>query len=78
MPLHPKIVHLPIALAALMPLLSILILGGWWRGHLPRRAWLLVAAFQALLVVRARRRGGVDTRLRRQRTFTSRASASRR
>jgi uncharacterized membrane protein len=51
MPLHPKLVHLPIALAVLMPLLSLLILGGWWRGLLPRRTWLLVAGFQALLVV---------------------------
>ena len=51
MPIHPKIVHLPIALAVLMPLLSLLVLGGWWRGLLPRRAWLLVAVFQALLLV---------------------------
>lgn len=50
MPLHPQIVHLPIALAVLMPLLSLALLGAWWRGMLPRRAWLLVVALQALLL----------------------------
>lgn len=50
MPLHPKLVHLPIALAVLMPMLSLGLLLAWWRGALPRRTWILVIAFQGLLV----------------------------
>lgn len=50
MPLHPKLVHLPIALAVLMPLLSFGLLAAWWRGALQRRTWILVIALQALLV----------------------------
>ena len=51
MPLHPFIVHLPIALSLLMPVLAAAALLAWWRGWLPgRRLWLVVVAFQALLV----------------------------
>ena len=39
LPLHPKIVHLPIALAVLMPLITAGLLIAWWRDMLPRRAW---------------------------------------
>ena len=49
-PLHPKLVHLPIALAVLMPLISIGLLAAWWRGVLPRRTWVIAAALQVLLV----------------------------
>ncbi|MCB9879098.1 MAG: hypothetical protein H6835_15995 [Planctomycetes bacterium] len=49
-PLHPAIVHLPLALAALTPLLGAGLLLAWWRGWLPRRAWWLnVAAHVAML-----------------------------
>ena len=51
LPLHPAVVHLPIALALLMPLLAGGLLLAWWRGALPRRAWLIGVAMQALLVV---------------------------
>lgn len=51
LPLHPKLVHLPIALAVLMPLLSAGLLLAWWRAWLPRRGWLVVVALQAVLVV---------------------------
>jgi len=52
MPLHPFIVHLPIALSLLMPLLAAAALLAWWRGWLPgRRLWLAVVTCQALLVV---------------------------
>lgn len=48
--LHPKIVHLPIALAILMPL----IVGGFWalRSYdlMPRRIWWVALVFQAVLV----------------------------
>ena len=50
LPLHPKLVHLPIALALLMPLLSSGLLLAWWRGWLPRRTWLLPVAAQILLL----------------------------
>jgi uncharacterized membrane protein len=50
MPLHPAIVHLPLALAILMPLVAAGF--GWalWTGRLRPRAWLAVVAFQALLL----------------------------
>ena len=47
---HPKIVHLPIALAVLMPLISAGLLFAWVRGLLPRRTWIVALALQALLV----------------------------
>jgi uncharacterized membrane protein len=49
--LHPKLVHLPIALAVLMPLISAGLLLSWVRGWLPKRAWLVAVALQATLVV---------------------------
>jgi uncharacterized membrane protein len=48
--LHPKIVHIPIALAVLMPLLSLGLLLAWWRNWLPKRAWLIAVIFQGVLV----------------------------
>lgn len=50
LPLHPKIVHLPIALAVLLPLLSGGLLLALFREWLPHRAWTLVVAGQLLLV----------------------------
>lgn len=50
LPLHPKLVHLPIALALLMPVLSFGILFAWIRDLLPRRTWIVALALQALLV----------------------------
>jgi uncharacterized membrane protein len=47
---HPKVVHLPIALALLMPALAGGILLAWWRGWLPARTWVLVVALQGILV----------------------------
>lgn len=47
---HPKIVHLPMALAVLMPFLSAGLLAAWWTGALPRRAWLVAVALQLALV----------------------------
>ena len=48
--LHPKLVHLPIALAILMPALTIGMAVAINRKWLPTRAWLLVVIFQGLLV----------------------------
>jgi uncharacterized membrane protein len=51
MPLHPFVVHLPIALALLLPLLAASALVAWWRDWLPgRRAWTPVVVLQALLL----------------------------
>lgn len=49
-PLHPKIVHLPIALAVLMPLLAAGLLAAWRLGTLPRRTWWIAVMLQVLLV----------------------------
>ena len=48
-PVHPMIVHIPIALAALMPVIAGALLLAWWRAWLPRRAWLVAVALQAVL-----------------------------
>jgi len=50
MPLHPKLVHLPIALAVLMPLITTGLLLAWWRGALQRRTWIVAIALQTMLV----------------------------
>ena len=49
-PLHPAVVHLPIALAVIIPAFALL---GIWlvhQGILPARSWVLVVVLQALLV----------------------------
>src|SRR6185369_12870473 len=51
LPLHPIVVHLPIALAVLMPVLSAGLLAAWWRGLLPRRTWMIAVLLQGLLLV---------------------------
>lgn len=61
--LHPKLVHLPIALGVLMPLLTVATLVAWWRGWMPKRTWAFVVALQAVLVlsgVAALRTGSAD------------------
>jgi uncharacterized membrane protein len=50
LPLHPKIVHLPIALAVLMPVMSAGLLAAWWAELLPRRTWLIAVLLQGLLL----------------------------
>jgi uncharacterized membrane protein len=63
MPLHPKIVHLPIALAILMPVVSAGLLLAWFRDLLPRRTWMVAVLLQAILVgssVFAMRTGEAD------------------
>lgn len=47
---HPKVVHIPMALAVLMPIVAGSLLLAWWRNWLPRRAWWVVVALQAALV----------------------------
>lgn len=47
---HPKLVHLPIALGVLMPLVAAGAWIAWWRGWLPRRGWFFAVALQTILV----------------------------
>lgn len=49
LPLHPVIVHLPLALALLMPAFALLAAWAAWTGRLRRSTWLGVIALQALL-----------------------------
>ncbi|HTM22823.1 MAG TPA: hypothetical protein VL172_20010 [Kofleriaceae bacterium] len=48
---HPKLVHVPMALGVLMPLVAGAMLLAWWRDWLPRRAWYLAVGLQGLLLV---------------------------
>ncbi len=48
--LHPSVVHLPIALSVLMPLIAVGVVVSWRRGWFQRRVWALVVALQTMLV----------------------------
>ncbi|MBX7196157.1 MAG: hypothetical protein K1X94_29140 [Sandaracinaceae bacterium] len=63
LPFHPMVVHVPMALAVLMPLVAGGLALAWWRGWLPARAWLLAVGLQAVLLasgMAALRTGGVE------------------
>ena len=47
---HPKLVHIPMALGVLMPVIAAGLLLAWWRNWLPRRGWFVAVALQALLL----------------------------
>jgi len=49
-PLHPAVVHLPIALAILMPVLALLAALAIRRDWIPARAWSALVLLQAILV----------------------------
>ena len=49
-PLHPAVVHLPLGLAILMPLLALVFTLAWWKGWASQRGWALVFGLQLLLV----------------------------
>ncbi len=49
-PLHPAVVHLPIALAILIPGFAILAVYLIYKGFLPARSWAAIVLLQALLV----------------------------
>lgn len=60
---HPKVVHLPMALGVLMPLIAAGLVLAWWRNWLPARAWLIAAGLQVVLVtsgIAALRSGEVE------------------
>jgi uncharacterized membrane protein len=50
---HPKLVHLPIALALLMPLVGGGLLLAWVRGWFPRRTWIVAVLLQGVLAASA-------------------------
>lgn len=47
---HPKVVHLPVALAVLMPWIAAGIALCWKRDWLPHRTWWIAVVLQAILV----------------------------
>ena len=49
MPLHPKFVHLPLALSVLMPFIFGGLLVAWWRNWLPKKAWLIGILLQIVM-----------------------------
>ena len=50
LPLHPAIVHLPLGLAFVIPLLAIGFAWAIWTGRFRHRAWLSIVALQAILL----------------------------
>lgn len=53
LPLHPAIVHLPLGLTFVLPLLGAVALAAWLKGSVPARAWWGVVLLQSVLVVSA-------------------------
>ncbi|MCC6214641.1 MAG: hypothetical protein IT376_07215 [Polyangiaceae bacterium] len=47
---HPKVVHVPMALAVLMPLLAGGLWLAWWRQWLPARGWAIAISLQVVLL----------------------------
>jgi uncharacterized membrane protein len=52
-PLHPALVHVPLGLAFVLPVVAAGIAFALWKGLLPRRSWLVLVALQAVLVAGA-------------------------
>jgi len=52
-PLHPLIVHIPLVLAGLTPLITGFLAWHAWRGGTTRRAWLVPLALQLVIFVGA-------------------------
>lgn len=50
LPLHPAIVHLPLALAILMPLVAAVLTWAIWTSRVRPNAWIGIVALQALLL----------------------------
>jgi hypothetical protein len=48
---HPKVVHIPMALGVLMPLIAGGLALAWWRSWLPWRAWFVAVGLQVALLV---------------------------
>ena len=50
LPLHPAIIHLPLGLAFVMPVLAIGFAWALWKGRARTRAWAAIVALQTLLL----------------------------
>jgi hypothetical protein len=50
LPLHPALVHIPLGVAAVLPLVAFALAGGWAAGWLPRRSWWLAVLLQAIVL----------------------------
>lgn len=51
LPLHPIVVHFPVALAALLPILAVVHLLAFKKGWLPKQSWFVVVGLQILLLI---------------------------
>ena len=51
MPLHPALVHLPLALAFIVPFVALALTWALWKGRVPSRAWIGIVVLQAVLLV---------------------------
>lgn len=50
LPLHPAIVHLPLGLAFVMPVLGVGFAWALWTGRIQRRSWTAIVALQGVLL----------------------------
>jgi len=53
MPLHPAIVHIPLVLCGLVPIVAGFLAWQTWRGRGSRRAWAVAIALEAVIVLAA-------------------------
>lgn len=49
-PLHPALVHVPLGLAFVLPLVTAALAIALWRGLVTRRTWIVAVALQAVLL----------------------------
>ena len=50
LPLHPALVHVPLGLAFVIPLVALALTVLVWRGVVSKKAWAMMVALQAVLV----------------------------
>jgi len=50
-PFHPALVHLPLGVSLVVPLLAFLATVAIWKGWVPKRTWWVIVLLQAMLVV---------------------------
>jgi uncharacterized membrane protein len=53
LPIHPVVVHVPIGLGLLAPVLAAVVAAALWRGRAARGAWALVVLVQAIVLAGA-------------------------
>ncbi len=50
LPLHPSVVHVPLGIALVLPLVAVLMFLGILRGLLPARSWWVILVLQAVML----------------------------